>query len=162
MHVMVHDPFIPNGTIRGAGYEAVDKRDEGLARADIVTVHIPANDKTRGSIDSAFLARMKKGAVLINTARGTLVDEPALEQALRSGHLAAAGVDVLRVEPMVEPPPMTALENLIVTPHVAASTAEGLRRMAMDSAGNVVGYLTGDFDRDAVVNPEILQAPKRL
>src|SRR4029077_10416356 len=109
----------------------------------------------------AFLARTKPGAVLINTARGTLVDEAALEAALRSGHLAAAGVDVLRVEPMVEPPPMTALENLIVTPHVAASTAEGLRRMAMDSAGNVVGYLTGDFDRDAVVNPEILQAPKR-
>ena len=158
---MVHDPFIPAGTIRGAGYEAVVERDEGLARADIVTVHIPANDRTRGSIDSAFLRRMKPGAVLINTARGTLVDEPALDAALRSGHLAAAGVDVLRVEPMVEPPPMVALENLIVTPHVAASTAEGLRRMAMDAAGNVIDYLAGNFDRDAVVNPEIIQAPKR-
>ena len=62
---------------------------------------------------------------------------------------------------MVKPPPMVALENLIVTPHVAASTAEGLRRMAMDAAGNVVDYLAGDFDRDAVVNVEILQAPKR-
>jgi D-3-phosphoglycerate dehydrogenase len=100
---------------------------------------------------------MKPGAVLINTARGTLVDEPALDAALRSGHLAGAGVDVLRVEPMVEPPPMVALENLIVTPHVAASTAEGLRRMAMDAAGNVVDYLAGTPDLDAIVNPEILQ-----
>ena len=56
---------------------------------------------------------------------------------------------------------MVALENLIVTPHVAASTAEGLRRMAMDAAGNVIDYLAGNFDRDAVVNPEIIQAPKR-
>ena len=84
-----------------------------------------------------------------------------LEQALRSGHLAAAGVDVLKVEPMVKPPPMVALDSLIVTPHVAASTAEGLRRMAMDAAGNVVDYFAGDFDRDAIVNVEILQAPKR-
>ena len=91
---------------------------------------------------------MKPGAVLINTARGTLVDEAALDAALRSGHLAAAGVDVLRVEPMVEPPPMTQLEILIVTPHVAASTAEGLRRMALDSAGNVVAA-----DSDAALDP---------
>ncbi len=157
MRVMVHDPYMPAGTIRGAGYEAIVERDAGLAQADFVTVHVPASDKTRGMIDSAFLARMKKGAVLLNTARGTLVDEPALEEALRSGHLTAAGVDVLRVEPMVEPPPMVALENLIVTPHVAASTAEGLRRMAWDAAGNVIDYLAGKPDRDAIVNLEILQ-----
>jgi len=101
MKVMVHDPYIPAGTIRGAGYDAVKERDSGLARADIVTVHIPANDKTRGLVDEAFLARMKKGAILVNTARGTLVDEAALDAALRSGHLAAAGLDVLRNEPMV-------------------------------------------------------------
>jgi len=157
MHVMVHDPYIPAGTIRGAGYEAVIDRDAGLARADIVTVHVPANDKTRGLVNADFLWRMKRGAVLINTARGTLVDEAALDNALRSGHLAAAGVDVLRVEPMAEPPPMVALDNFVVTPHMAASTAEGLRRMAWDSAGNVVDYLAGKPDRDAIVNIEILQ-----
>jgi D-3-phosphoglycerate dehydrogenase len=158
MRVMVHDPYIPAGTIRGAGYEAIKERDAGLAQADFVTVHIPANDRTRGIVDATFLSRMKPGAVLINTARGTLVDEAALEAALRSGHLAAAGLDVLRVEPMAEPPPMLALENLIVTPHVAASTAEGLRRMAWDAAGNVVDYLASKPDRDAIVNTEILQA----
>jgi D-3-phosphoglycerate dehydrogenase / 2-oxoglutarate reductase len=158
MKVMVHDPYIPVGTIRGAGYEAVVDRDAGLARADIVTVHIPAHEKNRGIVDAGFLSHMKKGAVLINTARGTLVDEDALDTALRSGHLAAAGVDVLRAEPMVEPPAMVALENMIVTPHVAASTSEGLQRMAWDSAGNVIDFLAGKPDRDAIVNLEILQA----
>lgn len=162
MRVMVYDPYMPAGTIRGAGYEAVVERDAGLAQADFVTVHIPANDATRGLVNATFLSRMKRGAVLVNTARGTLVDEAALEAALRSGHLAAAGVDVLRVEPMKEPVSMLALDNLIVTPHVAASTAEGLRRMAWDSAGNVLDFLAGRPDRDAIVNgKELADSQKR-
>ena len=155
MQVMVHDPYLPAGTIRGAGYEVVE-RDVGLAQADIVTLHIPANESTRDLVNAAFLARMKPGAVLLNTARGTLVDEAALEAALRSGHLGAAGLDVLRVEPMVQGLSMLELDNLVVTPHVAASTAEGLRRMAWDSAGNVLDFLAGRVDRDAVVNGEVL------
>jgi D-3-phosphoglycerate dehydrogenase len=157
MKVMVHDPYMPAGTIRGAGYEAIVDRDAGLAKADIVTVHVPANDRTRGMVNAAFLSKMKSGSVLINTARGTLVDESALEAALRSGHLAAAGLDVLSVEPMVKTPSMLALDNLIVTPHVAASTAEGLRRMAWDAAGNVLDFLAGRFDRDAVVNSKVIK-----
>jgi D-3-phosphoglycerate dehydrogenase / 2-oxoglutarate reductase len=156
MRVMVHDPYMPAGTIRGAGYEAAVDRESGLAKADIVTIHVPADDKTRGMVNAAFLAHMKPGSVLVNTARGTLVDESALEAALRSGHLAAAGLDVLSVEPMVKPLSMLALDNLVVTPHVAASTAEGLRRMAWDSAGNVLDFLAGRADRDSVVNGNML------
>ncbi|WP_426955682.1 hydroxyacid dehydrogenase [Muricoccus radiodurans] len=156
MRVMVHDPFIPAGTIRGLGYEVVKERDAGLAAADIVTLHLPASDATRGMVDTAFLAAMKPGAVLVNTARGTLVDEAALEAALRDGHLAGAGLDVLRVEPMADPVPLLALENVVVTPHVAASTAEGLQRMGWDAAGNVINFLAGDPDVDAVVNREVL------
>jgi len=156
MRVTVHDPYLPKGTIRGAGFEPVIDRNAGLADADIVTLHVPANDATRGMVDAAFLARMKPGAVLVNTARGTLVDEAALEGALRSGRLGAAGLDVLRVEPMAERLSMLGLENLVVTPHVAASTAEGLRRMAWDSAGNVLDFLAGRPDGDAIVNGEVL------
>ncbi|MDQ8726958.1 hydroxyacid dehydrogenase [Bradyrhizobium sp. LHD-71] len=156
MQVLVHDPFIPAGTIRGAGYEVVKDRDAGLAVADVVTLHLPASEATRGMVEVGFLAAMKPGAVLINTARGTLVDEAALEAALRSGHLGGAGLDVLRVEPMREPPGFLSLENVVVTPHVAASTAEGLRRMAWDAAGNVIDFLEGRPDRDAVVNLEAL------
>lgn len=157
MRVGVHDPFIPAGTIRGAGYEVVKDRDAGLAAADIVTLHLPASDATRGMVDAAFLAAMKPGAVLINTARGTLVDEAALDAALRSGHLSGAGIDVLRVEPMREAGPLLSHENLVVTPHVAASTAEGLQRMSWDSAGNALAYLAGEPDIDAVVNREVLR-----
>lgn len=158
MTVMVHDPYLPAGTIRGAGYEAVKDLPAGLAAADIVTLHLPAGEATRGMVDAAFLAAMKPGAVLINTARGTLVDEEALEAALRSGHLGGAGVDVLRVEPMAAPVPLLGLHNLVVTPHVAASTAEGLQRMAWDAAGNVLDFLAGHPDPDAVVNREVLRA----
>jgi D-3-phosphoglycerate dehydrogenase len=158
MRVMVHDPYLPAGTIRGAGYDAVVDRDAGLAQADIVTLHVPANAETRGMVDAAFLSRMKPGAILVNTARGTLVDEAALEAALRSRHLGAAGLDVLRVEPMVQGLSMLELDNLVVTPHVAASTAEGLQRMAWDSAGNVLDFLAGRMDRDAVVNGEVLKS----
>ena len=158
MRVTVHDPLMPAGTIRGAGYEVVKDLPSGLAAADIVTLHLPAGEATRGMVDAAFLAAMKPGAVLINTARGTLVDEVALEAALRSGHLGGAGLDVLRVEPMTEPVPLLQLENLVVTPHVAASTAEGLQRMAWDAAGNVLDFLAGHPDPDAVVNREVLGA----
>jgi D-3-phosphoglycerate dehydrogenase len=157
MRVLVHDPYLPAGTIRGAGYEPVIDRDAGLARADIVTVHVPANESTRGMVNAAFLSRMKRGAVFVNTARGTLVDEAALEAALRSGQLGAAGLDVLGVEPMVQGLSMLELDNLVVTPHVAASTAEGLQRMAWDAAGNVLDFLAGKPDRDAVVNGEVLK-----
>lgn len=156
MRVTVHDPFLPAGTIRGAGYEVVKDRDAGLAAADIVSLHLPASEATRGMVDAAFLAAMKPGAVLINTARGTLLDEAALEAALRSGQLSGAGLDVLRVEPMAEPVPLLAFENLVVTPHVAASTAEGLQRMGWDAAGNVIDFLAGRVDEDAVVNREVL------
>ncbi|WP_458096953.1 hydroxyacid dehydrogenase [Roseomonas sp. WA12] len=157
MHVLVHDPYLPAGTIRGAGYEAVKDLSAGLATADIVTLHLPAGESTRGMVNAGFLAAMKPGAVLINTARGTLVDEVALEAALRSGHLGGGGLDVLRTEPMVEPVPLLRLENLVVTPHVAASTAEGLQRMAWDAAGNVLDFLAGHPDTDAVVNREVLK-----
>jgi D-3-phosphoglycerate dehydrogenase len=156
MRVLVHDPFMPAGTIRGAGYEAVKDRAAGLAAADVVTLHLPAGPTTRGMVDAAFLAAMKPGSVLVNTARGTLVDEAALEVALRSGHLAGAGLDVVRTEPMTAPIPLLALENVLLTPHVAASTAEGLQRMAWDAAGNAIDFLAGRPDPDAVINPEVL------
>ncbi|MBP0494748.1 hydroxyacid dehydrogenase [Pararoseomonas indoligenes] len=157
MQVAVHDPFLPAGTIRGAGYMVEKELLPALGRADIVSLHLPASDATRGMVDPAFLAAMKPGAVLINTARGTLVDEDALAAALADGSLGGAGLDVLRVEPMIAPPPLLSCPNLVVTPHVAASTAEGLQRMAWDAAGNVLEFLAGRPDPDAVVNREVLR-----
>ena len=158
MRVLVHDPFLPANTIRGLGFEPRKNREAALAESDIVSLHCPSNATTRGMVEASFLQAMKPGAILINTARGTLVDEAALEAALRSGHLAGAGLDVVHTEPMTTPIPLLSLENVVVTPHVAASTAQGLRRMAIASAENVIDFFAGRLDRDAVVNPEVFQA----
>ncbi len=98
-------------------------------QADIVTLHVPLTDRTRRLIDREVLARMRRGAYLINTARGAVVDTDALVEALRSGHLAAAALDVTDPEPLPADHPLFAMENCIVTPHVAARTYAGLRRM---------------------------------
>jgi phosphoglycerate dehydrogenase-like enzyme len=110
--------------------------DEVLSRADVVSLHVPLTDDTARMIDAASLARMKPGAVLVNTARGGLVDEPALVAALRSGRLRAAGLDVFACEPAGIDTPLFALDNVIVAPHVAWLTPETLDRsihMAMEN-----------------------------
>jgi D-3-phosphoglycerate dehydrogenase len=156
MRVLVRDPNIAKGSIRGLGFEPVDDAADAASVADIVTLHLPSNEQTRGMVDAAFLARMKPGAILVNTARGTLVDQAALELALRAGHLAAAGLDVFEEEPVEAPIPLLTAPNLVMTPHVAASTQEGLRRMAMDSAASVLAAFENRLDPDVVVNREVL------
>jgi D-3-phosphoglycerate dehydrogenase len=157
MRVLVRDPYMPKGTIRGAGYEPVDDLPAALAQADIVTLHCPSNAETRGMADAGFLASMKRGAVLVNTSRGTVVDQVALDAALRSGQVGAAGLDVFEEEPIEEEIPLFSAPNLIMTPHVAASTQEGLRRMAMESAAAVIACFDGKLDPDVVVNAEVLR-----
>jgi D-3-phosphoglycerate dehydrogenase len=157
MRVLVRDPAVAKGTIRGAGYEAVEDAATAAAEADIVTLHCPSNAETRRMVDAHFLAGMKRGGVLINTARGTLVDQVALERALLSGQIGAAGLDVFEEEPVAAPIPLLGAPNLILTPHVAASTQEGLRRMALDSAAAVLACFEGRLDPEVVVNAEILK-----
>lgn len=116
--------------------------DALLARADIVTLHVPLDDATRGMLDAGRLARLKPGARLVNTARGAVVDTAALLAALRGGRLAGAALDVTEPEPLPTDHPLFALENCILTPHVAARTVAGLRRMN-EIAARVLGFLKG-------------------
>jgi len=157
MRVLVHDPHVRGSSIRAAGCEPMRDRDAALAAAEIVSLHCPSNEQTRRMVNADFLARMRQGAVLINTARGTLVDEAALEAALRSGHIAAAALDVLQDEPMRDPVPLLALPNVLLTPHVAASTAQGLQRMGLASAENAIAFFEGRLDVEAMINPEALR-----
>jgi D-3-phosphoglycerate dehydrogenase / 2-oxoglutarate reductase len=116
--------------------------NEVLAQADYISVHVPLLPATRGMIGREQFALMKKGAIFINTARGPIVDEPALVQALQNGHLAGAGMDVYAVEPTPADNPLLQLENVVLTPHMSAHTDDALRAMSLVAA-DVVRVLEG-------------------
>ena len=120
------------------------ERDALLALADVVSLHVPMTPETAGMIDAAAIARMRPGAVLINTARGGLVDPAALTAALRSGRLAAAGLDVFAQEPIDPADPLLALPNVVLTPHVAWMTGETFARSVALAAENCRRLAAGE------------------
>ncbi|MCU1458153.1 MAG: D-glycerate dehydrogenase [Actinomycetia bacterium] len=144
---VLHSTRRPTGI---AGY--VDSLDELLERADIVSLHIPLTPETRGLIGAKQIARMKEGSVLINTARGPIVDEDALVDALESGHLFAAGLDVFDGEPALNPRLLTA-PNLTILPHIGSATHATRRNMAQMSSASVVTVLQGGTPDNLVPPP---------
>lgn len=120
--------------------------EEGLRKADVISLHCPLNDETRGLIGAKELAAMKPGAVLVNTARGGIVDEDALLAALQAGCLGGAGMDVLREEPPRDNSPLLAarLDNLIVTPHVGWASHEAMSRLGEQLVGNIEAWAQGE------------------
>jgi D-3-phosphoglycerate dehydrogenase len=130
---------------RGAAdsFEVEADLDALLARVDILSLHCPLTDATRGLIGSRELALMKPGALLINTARGPVIDEAALVAALREGHLGGAGLDTFELEPISADNPLLALDNVLLTPHVAGVTQNAALRVATTTARNVVDALEG-------------------
>lgn len=118
--------------------------EELLARSDIVSLHVPSTPETRGLIGERALARMKRGAILINTARGDLADEAALVRALKGGHLAAAGLDVFAREPAARDNPLFELPNVVLAPHIAWLTPETLKRSMTVAMENCRRVMTGE------------------
>ncbi len=156
MAVLVHDPYVPAETIRAAGYEPAPDLDAVLPGADFVSVHCPKNPETVGMFNAARLARMKRGACIVNTARGGIIDEPALYEALTSGHLTGAGLDVFETEPAPVANTLLKLDTVIASPHVAGVTTESVAGMAVATAENILSVLDGSPIRDNVVNQEVL------
>ena len=157
MKVGVFDPMLPAGAALPPGTVRAATLDELLPASDVLSLHIPLTAKTRGLIDAAALARMPKDAILVNTARGEVVDEAALVDALASGRLYAAGLDTMAQEPPAAGSPLLSLPNVILTPHVGGSTPAALAEMARLAAENVIGYLTGTPpDASWCVNPDVL------
>lgn len=159
MHVRVYDPFAPAADVQAAGCEAVADLHAGLAEADWVTIHAPKSPDTQYLVGRAELAAMKPGARLVNVARGGLVDETALVEALDDDHLAGAGLDVTEREPLPPDDPLARHPATVLTPHSAAFTAECSRRMALACARNVIARFEGTLDPSLVVNPDVLEAP---
>ncbi len=160
MKIMAYDPYLaakgwPEGQVADAGDLLA-----GLAAADFVSVHIPKADKP--IIGTAEIASMKRGAIIVNTARGGIVDEAALADALRSGQIAAAALDVFDAEPPAPDHPLLAFDQVILTPHTAGLTAEAAERMAVSSVQNVLDFFAGHLDPALVVNAAALTGAKEL
>jgi D-3-phosphoglycerate dehydrogenase len=156
MNVLVYDPYKPAAEIRSAGYEAIIDLDATLARADFVSIHCPKTPETIGMFNSARLKRMKPSAYLINTARGGIIEEAALYDALTAGRLAGAGLDVFSQEPPLVPNPLFELPNVIIAPHVAGVTVEAVDRMSEQTARNILSALDGVPIRENVINQDVL------
>ncbi len=156
MTVLIYDPYKSAAEIVAAGCEPVADLDAALPRADFVSIHCPKTPETVGMFNAARLRRMKPTAYLINTARGGIVDEAALYDALSSGKLAGAGLDVFEQEPPPAGHSLFELPNVIFAPHVAGVTREAVDRMSEQTARNILSALDGDPIRQNVINQDVL------
>jgi D-3-phosphoglycerate dehydrogenase len=156
MMVCVYDPYVEPAGITSAGCVPERDLDAALPHADFVTIHCPKTTDTLGLFNAARLARMKPTAYLINTARGGIIDEPALYAALITGVIRGAGLDVFDREPPVRDDPLLALPNVIAAPHMAGVTKESFDRMSVAVATNLLSVLDGKPKAENVVNQEVL------
>ena len=153
MHVVAYDPFVASDRFRELGVERLDTPERVFETSEFLTLHLPLTDETRASIGRAAFARMRDGVRLVNAARGELVDEEALVEALRSGKVAGAAIDVFANEPYSGP--LLELDNVVVTPHLAASTEEAQDRAGVIVAEQVLAALDGGLVTNAVNIPVV-------
>ena len=153
MRVTTYDPYLPASAVP-AGIDRVDALDTLLGSADVVSVHVPLTDESRGLFGTARFEAMKPGAVFINTARGGLVDNDALLGALEAGHLFGAGLDVTSPEPLPLDHPLLGRDDVVVTPHVASATADGKARIFRVAFEQAMAVVEGRRP-EHLVNPEI-------
>jgi len=159
MRISAFDPHLPAAAFAFEGAERVERLEDGLAAADVVSLHAPWEPGSPPLLDRARIALLREGAILVNTARGRLVDEEALAEALTSGRLFGAGIDVFSQEPPPPDHPLLRLKgaNVVLSPHAAAWTVEAKRRMAVEAVENALAALDGTLAPDRVVNPEALR-----
>ncbi|WP_179136714.1 hydroxyacid dehydrogenase [Candidatus Entotheonella palauensis] len=156
MDVLVHDPYITQDAITCAGATPVEDWRAVLPEIDFLSVNCPKNEETTGMVGAAELAAMKRTAFVVNTARGGIVDEAALYDALKAETISGAGIDPFVIEPAPVDTPLFELENIIVSPHSAGVTEESIYRMGYWAAKNVVDCFDGKLDPDNVINKEVL------
>lgn len=156
MRIIAFDPHARDRSYPGVAW--AETLDELLQESDLVSLHCPLTPETQNMIAAPQLARMKPGAILINTARGGLIDEQALAEAVLSGHLAGAGLDTFCDEPLPASHPFMALPQVVMTPHMGGSTDAALDGIAISAARNVLDVLIdGKVDRRLLVNPAVLE-----
>ena len=156
MQVLACDPFIDQQTIRDAGVTPVENFRDVLREVDYLTIHVPLNDETENLIDVEELALLKSTAILVNCARGGIINEDALYDVLKNEKIFGAGIDVFAIEPTPGDHPLFTLDNVLVNPHAAASAMECLERMGVQAAQNILDSFDGKLDPVMVVNQEVL------
>lgn len=154
MKVLAFDPFVSAERYRELGVEKADAPEDIYAQADFITIHLPKTPETANFLGAEAFARMRDGVRVLNVARGGLIDEAALKDALDSGKIAGAAIDVFPSEPVTENP-LFGYGNVVVTPHLGASTAEATDRAGYQSAEQVVAALTGGVVSTAVNIPSV-------
>ncbi len=158
MEVMIYDPFVSADEAAAAGVVKVDDWREVLGQVDVLSMHLPLSADTRNIIDADVLSLMKPTAILLNTARGGLVDEDALYQALSTRMTAGgAGIDTFAAEPPSLDTPLLSLPNVVVSPHSASLTEEAAKRMGVVAANNVIAGLEDKLDPALIFNRQALQ-----
>ena len=155
LRLVAHDPYVPAETLRAAGVEPLGLQ-AALEQADLVSVHVPLTDETQHLIDARALGWLRPGAILVNTSRGGVVDTAAVSEALRSGKLAGAGLDVLEQEPPAADLDLRQMQNVILTPHTAFYSEESLNELQRRTAEEVARVLRGEPPRSLVNAPTSL------
>ncbi len=161
MRVLAYDPYLAPSRAKAMQVEGVSLEDL-LTHADYITVHMPLTDDTKYMIDEAAFARCKKGLRIFNCARGGIIKESALVAALKSGQVAAAGLDVFEDEPLAKDSELRSLPNVVLTPHLGASTAEAQESVGIEIAEQIADVLNGGVIRNAVNVPSIDAAALRI
>lgn len=153
MHVLYHNRARREDVERELGVEYVATLSELLSRSDFVSLHVPLTEDTKGMIGPTEFSMMKPTSILVNTSRGQVVDQKALYNALKSGQIAAAAIDVTEVEPIPVDEPLLTLENIIITPHMASASTDTRTKIATMAAANLIAGLQGEMLPNCV-NPE--------
>jgi D-3-phosphoglycerate dehydrogenase len=160
MRILACDPGLSRADIAARGAEKVENIGALLAEADVVSLHLPLTRETRHIIGCEQLRLMKRSAILVNTARGPLIDEMALCEALTTGAISGAGLDVLETEPPTARNPILSAPNVVLSPHTAGSTEEADRHLALAAAENAIAVLNGRRPKD-LLNPASWQRRRR-
>ena len=158
MHVLVYDPYVTDEQAKAAGVEKCDL-DTLLAQSDLISVHAPSTPETRHTLNAEAFAKMKDGVIIVNTSRGPLIDEKALFDALKSGKVYGAGLDVFETEPLPAESPLRDCDNVILSPHVSGMDKMAEARVTTRCVDNILAWLHGDPKEllPYVVNPETLK-----
>lgn len=151
MKVHIFDPFVTDDSVTKRGYVYEDNLDVAIRSADFIALHIPGGEGNDGLFDQERINKMKHGAVIVNTSRGTLFDEAALADAVSKGRIFAAGTDVFSQEPVTEKNPLISEKRIVLSPHNSAMTKECMQRLCKVAAQNLIEYLFGERENVQLV-----------